>query len=86
MFDAIGRGAFSGSLVMAGMSFCMIWAVVGLLLLGVAGRRCGRIIRKHEAMLAETDRILAAEDEAAAAPPPPPDDAPAAAEAPAPAG
>jgi ABC-type transport system involved in multi-copper enzyme maturation permease subunit len=84
MSKAIGRGAYSGPLVVTGMGFCVIWAALGILLLGVAARRCGTIIRKHEAMLAETDRILAAEDEAAAAPPPAPDDAPPLAPSPAP--
>ena len=79
MLDEIGRGAYGSSLMMAGMGSCMIWAVIGLVLLGVAARRCGAIIRRHEAMLAETDRILAAEDEARAAPPPAADDAPSAA-------
>jgi ABC-type transport system involved in multi-copper enzyme maturation permease subunit len=81
MIGAIGRGDYSGVVVMAGVALAMIWAVIGLVLLTMAGRRCGSIIRKHEAMLAETDRILAAEDEAAAAPPPTVEDAPSPAEA-----
>jgi len=38
---------------------------LGILLLLSAKRRSNQIIRKHEAMLAETDRLLAQEDEAA---------------------
>jgi ABC-type transport system involved in multi-copper enzyme maturation permease subunit len=71
MIEAMGRtsggGGGGGAAVMAGMVASMIWALLGLLLLGAAGRRCGTIIRKHEATLDHTDRMLAAEDEAAAA-------------------
>jgi ABC-type transport system involved in multi-copper enzyme maturation permease subunit len=80
MMDAMGPGGTGTTVVAAGMIFCLIWAALGLLLLAFAARRCGVIIRKHEALLAESDRILAAEDEAAAAPPP---DAPPEADAPA---
>ncbi len=44
-----------------------LWAVIGVLLLGLSSRRCNKIIRDHEALLAETDRILAEDDAMAAA-------------------
>jgi ABC-type transport system involved in multi-copper enzyme maturation permease subunit len=66
MLDARGS-ATGGPTILAGVIAAMVWAAAGLLLLGAAGRRCATIIGKHEALLDETDRILAAEDEAAAA-------------------
>jgi ABC-type transport system involved in multi-copper enzyme maturation permease subunit len=50
----------------AGIGCAAMWAVIGFVLLGMSSRRCAKIIREHEAMLAETDRILAEEDRAAA--------------------
>jgi hypothetical protein len=55
------------ALVGAGLTAMTVWALLGLLLLAVAARRCEGIIRRHEALLAEGDRQLAAEDEAARA-------------------
>lgn len=68
MLDAIGRsGRASGSLVIVvGVITAVVYALLGLMLLALAGGRCREIIRKHEEVLAETDRLLAAEDEAAA--------------------
>ena len=66
MLDARSRGD-GGPTLVVGMIAAGLWAVSGLALLAAAGRRCAGIIQKHEALLAETDRILAAEDEAAAA-------------------
>ncbi len=54
-------------LLVAGIAAMLAWAVVGIGLLAVAGRRCSAIIQRHEAILADGDRILAAEDEAARA-------------------
>lgn len=65
MLDAMGRS--SGNLaIVVGMITAVIYGLLGLVLLGLAGGRCREIIRKHEEVLAETDRLLAAEDEAAA--------------------
>jgi hypothetical protein len=51
----------------AAAAFCSAgYFLVGLLFLLSAQSRSKKIIQKHEAMLAETDRLLAQEDEAAA--------------------
>ena len=66
LLDAATRSS-AGPLVAAGVAAMMGWATIGLVLLGAAGRRCAGIIRRHEAVLAEGDRLLAAEDAAALA-------------------
>jgi ABC-type transport system involved in multi-copper enzyme maturation permease subunit len=53
-------------LIIAGLVAIALWACIGLLFLVLARGRCAKIIAAHEAMLAETDRILAAEDAAEA--------------------
>lgn len=66
MLDALDQP--SGlSTALAGVIAAMLWATIGLLLTAAAERRCREKLRKREALLAETDRRLAAEDEAAAA-------------------
>jgi hypothetical protein len=50
----------------AGTSAMLAWAVLGVALLRAASRRCAAITGRHAAMLAEGDRVLAAEDAAAA--------------------
>ena len=65
MLDGLGRA--DRVPVIVGMVMAAAYAVIGLLLLGAAGSRCRAIIRKHEETLAETDRILAAEDAASMA-------------------
>lgn len=65
MLDALARG--DKLPVIVGMVTAMIYALLGLALLGAAGARCREIIHRHEALLDETDRILAAEDAAALA-------------------
>ncbi|MFT3773877.1 MAG: ABC transporter permease [Minicystis sp.] len=65
MFDAFSRGEHLP--VIVGMITAAAYALIGLVLLAAAGSRCREIIRKHEETLAETDRILAAEDAAAVA-------------------
>lgn len=52
-----------GVAVIASMSWSVIYAMVGLALVGAAARRCQVIIKTHEAVLAEADRRLAAEDD-----------------------
>ncbi len=87
MIDALQRSRGEAQIV-AGVVAMASWAALGLLFLSLARARCARIIAEHEVMLAETDRILAAEDaaEARAAaglpeePPPAPPEAEAAAE------
>jgi hypothetical protein len=54
-------------IVITGIFMTAAWAAIGLLLLFSAARRCRAIIEKHESILAEGDRRLAAEDEALAA-------------------
>lgn len=63
MIDALqhARGAL---LVYVGLAAIAIWGCLGFLFLLLAQRRCAKIISAHEAMLTETDRILAAEDAA----------------------
>jgi ABC-type transport system involved in multi-copper enzyme maturation permease subunit len=65
MVDAIqhSRGEL---LVIAGLVAIALWACLGWVFLFLARARCVKIIAAHEAMLAETDRILAAEDAAEA--------------------
>jgi ABC-type transport system involved in multi-copper enzyme maturation permease subunit len=65
MVDAIqhSRGE---ALVVAGLVAIFVWAGLGLIFLVLARSRCARIIREHEVMLAETERILDAEDAAEA--------------------
>ena len=65
MVDAIQR-SHGDVLVIAGLVAIAIWASLGLLFLLLARARCAKIIVAHEAMLAETDRILATEDAAEA--------------------
>jgi ABC-type transport system involved in multi-copper enzyme maturation permease subunit len=61
MFDASSANA--ALFVRAGFGAILGWAVLGLLLLGMAARRCALVMRRYEATLAESDRLLAAEDE-----------------------
>lgn len=63
-------GSDSELLVTTGIFMTAGWAAIGILLLMAASRRCRTIIDKHEAVLAEGDRRLAAEDAARAEPPP----------------
>ena len=65
MVDAIQRSR-GDALVVAGMVAIFVWAGLGLIFLVLARSRCARIIREHEVMLAETERILDAEDAAEA--------------------
>jgi hypothetical protein len=65
MIDAI-RHTRGESLVFAGFVAIFVWACLGLIFLVLARSRCARIIAEHEVMLAETVRILDAEDAAEA--------------------
>lgn len=65
MVDGIQR-ARSEALIVAGFVAIALWTSLGFFFLALARRRCARIIAEHEVMLAETDRILAAEDAAEA--------------------
>jgi ABC-type transport system involved in multi-copper enzyme maturation permease subunit len=66
MIDTLQHGSGHGQIV-AGVISMAGWTALGFIFLGLAQRRCTRIIAQHEAILAETDRLLANEDEAAAA-------------------
>lgn len=61
MMESLG-GEGAAVLVPAGIAASVLWPLIGLGFLGAAARTSGRIIRRHEELLAETDRILAAED------------------------
>lgn len=65
MIDGI-QHARREALIVAGLVTIALWACLGFLFLALARRRCARIIAEHEVMLAETDRVLAAEDAAEA--------------------
>lgn len=65
MVSAIEHGR-DQALVVGGFVAVFIWACLGILFLALARARCAKIIAQHETMLAETDRILAAEDAAEA--------------------
>jgi ABC-type transport system involved in multi-copper enzyme maturation permease subunit len=70
--DAIDRGKES-ILVTGSVFMSIVWCLFGLLFLGLARSRTARVIAQHNAALAESDRLLAAEDAAmaqAAAPEP----------------
>jgi ABC-type transport system involved in multi-copper enzyme maturation permease subunit len=56
-----------GVAIIATIATAIGYAAVGLLLLGLASRRCKTIITEHEEVLAEADRRLAEEDAAAEA-------------------
>ena len=71
-----------GSAVIASLAASTGWALLGALLFTLARRRCNDVIGRHEAALANADRLLAEEDAAHAGAPPPA--APAATAAPAP--
>lgn len=66
MISAVEHGGRDPQIV-AGVACATGWALLGAGLLAAAKRKCGAIIRRHEAMLDESDRLLAAEDEAASA-------------------
>jgi hypothetical protein len=51
-----------GVAVVASMSWSVIYALLGLIFVGAATRRCNKIIADHEKVLAEADRRLAEED------------------------
>lgn len=53
--------------LIAGFTAIAGWVVLGLGLLAAARSRCAMLIARHEAVLAETDALLAQEDEAATA-------------------
>jgi ABC-type multidrug transport system ATPase subunit/ABC-type transport system involved in multi-copper enzyme maturation permease subunit len=55
--------------IVAGAVAVTAWSSLGVLLLVAARGRCAAIVARHEALLAEGDRLLAAEDEAARAVP-----------------
>lgn len=66
MIDAVGRSSSPGTLF-AGSVCALVWAMLGLIFLSAAKRRCDSIIRRHEAALTQTDQLLVQEDETAAA-------------------
>jgi len=63
--DALDRGKES-ILIVGSVFMSVAWALFGLLFLGLARSRTARVISQHNAALAESDRLLAAEDAAIA--------------------
>lgn len=63
--DALEHGKES-ILVVGSIFMSIAWVLFGLLFLGIAGSRTTRVIAQHNAALAESDRLLAAEDAAMA--------------------
>ncbi|MCU0692419.1 MAG: ABC transporter permease [Polyangiaceae bacterium] len=61
-------GAIRGPAMAAGAVCSFAWTMIGLGLLVSAGSRSKEIIRRHHAMLAEADAMLAREDEEAIVP------------------
>lgn len=54
-------------LVQAGLAAAMFWGLFGLIFLVIAGRRCARAVREQNAIHAQTEAALQAEDDAARA-------------------
>lgn len=63
--DALDRGKES-ILVVGSVLMSLGWGIIGLLFLALARSRTARVIAQHNAALAESDRLLAAEDAAIA--------------------
>lgn len=63
--DALDRGKES-ILVLGSVLMSITWGAIGLLFLLLARSRTARVIAQHNAALAESDRLLAAEDAAIA--------------------
>ncbi|MBI4704185.1 MAG: ABC transporter permease [Deltaproteobacteria bacterium] len=59
--DAV-HGSTPSVAPVASTACAVAYAVIGFLLVALARRRCNRIIRQHEQLLAEADRRLAEED------------------------
>jgi hypothetical protein len=53
-------------IVVGSVFMSIVWVLFGLLFLGLARSRTARVIAQHDAALAESDRLLAAEDAAMA--------------------
>jgi ABC-type transport system involved in multi-copper enzyme maturation permease subunit len=53
--------------LIVGFAVAAIYAMLGIVLVGAAARRCAGIIKRHDAALAEAERLLAEEDAAMAA-------------------
>jgi len=54
-------------IVQAGLAAAMMWGLLGLIFLVLAGRRCARAVREQNAMHEQTEAALRAEDDAARA-------------------
>jgi hypothetical protein len=54
-------------IIQAGLVCAMLWGLFGLVFLVLAGRRCARAVREQNAIFAQTESALQAEDEARAA-------------------
>ena len=51
-------------IIQAGLACAMLWGLFGLFFLVLAGRRCARQVREHNAAFAQTEAAMQAEDEA----------------------
>ncbi|HZF49700.1 MAG TPA: ABC transporter permease [Polyangiaceae bacterium] len=67
MVDDLSKTISNGGPIVAGGLCAAAWTVIGLGFLAAAKRRCDKVIRQHEAALAQTDQLLAQEDEEATA-------------------
>jgi hypothetical protein len=54
-------------IIQAGLACAMIWGLLGLFFLVAAGRRCARAVREQNAIYAQTEAALQAEDDVRAA-------------------
>lgn len=64
---ASGFGSPNIPVVQAGLACAAVWGVLGLGLMGFAGRRTRRVVREQDEQFAQADAALRAEDEALAA-------------------
>ncbi|HEY1954736.1 MAG TPA: ABC transporter permease [Polyangiaceae bacterium] len=65
-FDHASSGA-DAPIVQAGLAAAMMWGLLGLVFLVIAGRRCARTVRDQNQAYLQTDAALRAEDDARAA-------------------
>jgi ABC-type transport system involved in multi-copper enzyme maturation permease subunit len=77
LVEVIDRGGSEAPVIVAaGMAASGLWAMLGLILLGVAGRRCTKILAEDDAAVKRAEEALAAEERALEPPEPAPSPAP----------
>ncbi len=65
-FDHPGTGDDT-PIIQVGLACAMMWGLIGLIFLVIAGRKCARAVREQNAVFAQTEAALQAEDDARAA-------------------